>query len=483
MRIEDLAALAGVANLAELSAELRATEPVGYSIDSRTVQPGELFFAIKGEVFDGHDFVLTAFEKGAVGVVLHRPVDGLTNEQSARCLYVEETLAAMQNVAHDLLAKWGRPIVGITGSMGKTTGKDLTALVLSGLGRIYASVGNLNNGYGLPLAVLKMVSHGERMENFDYAVLEMGMSTKGEIARLCEIAPPHVVAVLNVAPVHIENFADGIDGVRNAKAEIVHGLRPGGLAVLNVDDPLVAGMAEIVLAGRGEHAGSQVVYFGRNEAAHVAALDVVNHGLFGTEFTLATLRGEARVTLPLAGEHYIYNALAAAAIGLHFGVTPATIAEKLGQAKPAKHRGEILRFKDGFTVVDDAYNSNPKALNEVVRLLSQVPDAGRRIVLAGEMLELGEHSVQLHAGSGAAVAACGIDLLGGVRGAAAELLRGAREAGMAESATVFLEDSDAAGHWLVENIRPGDVVVVKGSRGVRMEKAVEAALARFELQD
>jgi UDP-N-acetylmuramoyl-tripeptide--D-alanyl-D-alanine ligase len=490
MHVEDLARLTGAANASELSADILRLEPTGYSIDSRTIRPNEVFFAVRGDSFtsgaqpprDGHDFVKSAFAKGACAAVVARSLPELSHAERARCLFVANPLVALQEAARALLRAWGRPVVGVTGSMGKTTAKELTHLTLSACGRVYATFGNLNNTYGLPLAVLKMVSDGHRMEDFDYAVLEMGMSHAGEIARQCEIAPPHVAVVLNVAPVHLENF-ESIEGIAEAKAEIVHGLRRGGLAVLNVDDPRVARMAAICIAKRDDHSGSQVVYFGRNDAAHVAAGDVVDHGLFGTEFTLVTLKGDARVRLPLAGAHFISNALAAAAVALHFGATPAAVAERLAHAAPAPHRGVVHRFADGFTVIDDTYNSNPQALIDASRLLARVSNAPRRILAAGEMLELGPESERMHFDAGAKIAAQGVDLLVGVRGHARELARGARAGGLAEEAVHFLEDAKTAAAWLVERVRPGDVILVKGSRGVRMEKIVEAIQSRFTPAD
>lgn len=473
MTLAELAALLGVA----CPPELRTVTPTGFSIDSRTVRAGDLFFAIHGKRFDGHAFVPEALARGACAAVVHRDVPALDAAAAGRRLRVPDTLRAMQDLAHALLKRWGRPIVGITGSMGKTTAKDLTELALAPYGRIYASVGNLNNEYGLPLAVFKMLSDGRRMEDYDLAVLEMGMNEKGEIARLCEIAPPDVSVVLNVAPVHIENFPDGLEGIAEAKAEIVHGLKPDGVAILNADDPRVARMAAIVTARRTEHGGAQVMYFGRHEAAHVTALDVEPRGLLGSRFTLSTLKGTATVELPLVGEHHISNALAAAAVAIHFGVSPEAVADRLKTARPGAHRGVVRRYAGGFTVVDDAYNSNPAALLEAVRLLEQVPDARRRILVAGEMLELGDGAAAMHAACGAAVAQSAVDVLLGVGGHARELVaaadaENARRGG--RLVTDFVETAAAAGAWLAAQVREGDVVLVKGSRGVRLETCLEA---------
>jgi len=468
--LADLADLLGIA----CPEGLRAITPVGFSIDSRTIRPGDLFFAIHGKRFDAHAFVPEVLARGACAAVIHRPLPELEPAAAARCLLVPDTLRAMQELARALLHRWGRPIVGITGSMGKTTAKDLTALTLAPYGRIYASVGNLNNEYGLPLAVFQMLSDGRRMADYDVAVLEMGMNEKGEIARLCEIAPPDVSVVLNVAPVHIENFPDGLEGIAAAKAEIVHGLKPTGTAILNADDPRVARMAAIVLARRQEHSGAQVMYFGRNEASHVTALDVTSRGLLGTTFTLSTLKGQAAVELPLVGEHHISNALAAAAVATHFGVSPDAIAAQLRLAQPGPHRGVVRRYAGGFTVVDDSYNSNPVALQEAVRLLEQVPDARRRIVVAGEMLELGEQSREMHIACGRTLAHARVDILLGVAGHARDLVAAAQSEQNHGMLTDFVETAAEAGRWLASHVQAGDVILIKGSRGVRLETCLEA---------
>ncbi len=473
MTLAELAALLGVT----CPPELQAITPIGFSIDSRTVRTGDLFFAIQGKRFDGHGFVGEALTRGACAAVVHHDVPELSLTAAGRLLRVPDTLRAMQDLAHALLKQWGRPIVGITGSMGKTTAKNLTELALAPYGRVYASVGNLNNEYGLPLAVFKMLSDGRRMDDYDVAVLEMGMNEKGEIARLCEIAPPDVSVVLNVAPVHIENFPDGLEGIAAAKAEIVQGLKPDGVAILNADDPRVMPMAAVVAARRRDHRGAQVMYFGRHEAAHVTALDITPRGLYGSTFTLSTLKGTAQVALPLVGEHHIGNALAAAAVAVHFGVAPAAIATQLNLAHPGAHRGVVRRYAGGFTVVDDTYNSNPVALLEAVRLLEQVSDARRRILVAGEMLELGQDAAAMHAACGTTIAQSAVDLLLGVQGQARELVAAAQLATRQHGGrlvTAFVETAEEAGRWLAAQVREGDVILLKGSRGVRLETCLEA---------
>lgn len=473
MQIHDLARLAGVENLSQIPLALAECEPIGFSIDSRSVRAGELFFAIHGEVFDGHTFVKSAFEQGACAAIVAHDIAGLSQAEQARCLLVPDTLKALQELSHQLLKQWGRPIIAITGSMGKTTTKELTARVVGTCGRVHKSVGNLNNAYGLPLTVLKMISDGSQLEDFDFAVLEMGMSYPGEITRLCEIAPPNVSVVINVAPVHLENF-ESVEGIAAAKAEIIQGLVQGGLAVLNQDDPRASRMATL-------RTDVQVVSFGRSELAQVKALNITSNGLLGSEFTLSTPQGSARVKLPLPGEHLIYNALAAAAVGLHVGATPEKVAGALATAQPAYHRGEILNFREGFTIVDDTYNSNPLALQEMTRLLAAVQGAQRTVLVAGEMLELGPEASELHFECGKFAAEQGIGLLIGVRGRAQDILRGARETGMPEEQIHFAEGAAQAGSWLATKLQAGDVVLVKGSRGVKTEGVIEVLKQQFSL--
>jgi UDP-N-acetylmuramoyl-tripeptide--D-alanyl-D-alanine ligase len=446
--------------------------PYGYSIDSRTIKPGELFFAVKGENFDGHQFVVKALEHGACAAVVSQ-LDPALVQWHSRIIRVADPLQALQQLAHWVLKDWSRPIIGITGSAGKTTAKELTALVLSATGSVLKSRGNLNNTFGLPLSVLQMESHGRHSENFDFAVLEMGMSSYGEIARLCEIAPPDVGAVLNVGTAHIEFFGSR-EAIATAKAELISGIRPGGLAVLNADDPLVAAM-------RTRHQGP-VKTFGIEHPADIQATAIRDRGVWGTKFYLKVnnaVNEQATVSLPLAGKHFIYNALLAATIGSHFGLSASEIAVQLNQARPAAHRGEVLQFAPGFVVVDDCYNSNPEALIEASQLIARSMDFPRRIIIAGEMLELGENSAKLHQQCGAALDPNNIHLVVGVRGQAAEFIAGARQAGFPAERTLFLPDAVAATAWLRQTLQPGDLVLIKGSRGVKMETIIEALQAEY----
>src|SRR6266436_513372 len=377
-----------------LRAELFDKEIIDYSIDSRTAGEGELFFALSqpdyeragfnGTFADAHDFIPQALANGAVAAVARRArVRGDLQVVADRLLLVDDVIAALQRLARKVYEQWGRPVIGITGSAGKTTTKELTAQVLAQTGvRILKSERNYNNGLGLPLSVLQMVSKGHQPDNYDLAVLEMGMSSPThEIRRLVEITPPDIGVELMVAPVHLEHLGT-IEKVAAMKAELVEGLKPGGIAILNADDKLVMEMKS--------KTDGPVLTFGIQNEADITATGI-DTGRFGSiRFRLQTPLGEAAAELPMTGRHTLMNALAASAVATALKVRPELIADALRSAKPPRMRGEVLDFAAGFTVVDDSYNSNPRSLLGMVRTLAEASEnVKRRFVIAGEMMELG----------------------------------------------------------------------------------------------
>lgn len=467
-----------------LSPALSDREVDSFVIDSREVQAGDVFFALSqpeyanngfnGEFEDATKYAAGALEKGAAACVLRR--DRFDEHRADlerfedRLIIVDDVIAALQRLAHRVYLNWDRPVVAITGSAGKTTAKELTAHVLAAGGRkVLKNIKNFNNGLGHPLTVLNLAKDPD----YEVAVLEMGMSTPmHEIARLCRITPPDVSVVLNVLPVHVEHLGS-IENVAAAKAEIVEGMKPNGIAVLNADDHRVAAMASISKGG--------VVTYGIQTDADVTAKQIEYASFGETSFTLETPSGQAKVLFPLNGTHNISNALAAAAVGHVFGMSACEIAETLGSVAPPPQRGEILSFAQGFTVVNDSYNSNPAALLSMVRtLIEGSAGAKRKIVVAGEMLELGIGAAEIHRQTGLEIGGLGIDKLIGVRGLAKDLVDGAVEAGLKDAE--FAVDSNAAGDRLVQEIQPGDVVLVKGSRGVRTENVITKLLEKFELE-
>jgi UDP-N-acetylmuramoyl-tripeptide--D-alanyl-D-alanine ligase len=463
---------------------LLAAEFKTAAIDSREVRPGDVFFALSqpdyrnncfnGDFEDSHKYIPKAFENGALACVA-RPDRFAEHKEILepfrdKLLFVNDAIFALQMLAKGVYEEWNKPVVAVTGSAGKTTAKTLIAEVLREKFKVLTNIKNYNNGIGHPLTVLRLL----REPDADVAVLEMGMSTpQNEIARLCRITPPDVAVELNVLPVHIEHLGS-IERIQQAKAELVEGMKPGGTAVLNADD-------ERVLAMRELSKGKTLTYAIENDA-DVTARDIRFDRFGETVFTLRTPSGEAEVLFPLNGRHNILNALAAAAVGFEFGMSAREIAAALHTVAPPPQRGEILNFREGFTVINDSYNSNPHALVSMVKTLVEGGEgAKRRIVVAGEMRELGETAAQIHYDTGVEIAAVkGVDALFGVEGLAEVLIAGAKKGGL--RAVEFYENSVAAAEKFVHEIKAGDLVLIKGSRGVRTEKIVEKLLENFELE-
>src|SRR6266436_4574615 len=450
-------------------AEFFDKEIVDFSIDSRTAGDGELFFALSqpdyeragfnGTFADAHDFISQALARGAVAAVARRErVTGELQALSDRLLLVDDAIGALQTLARKVYEQWRKPVVGITGSAGKTTTKELTAHILFRTGhRVLKSERNYNNNLGLPLSVLQMVSRGRKPDDYDLAVLEMGMSSPThEIRRLVHITPPDIGVELMIAPVHLEHLGT-IETVAAMKAELIEGLKPGGIAVLNADDELVMEMKS--------KTDGPVLTFGIQNEADVTATGIDTARFGSIRFRLQTPLGGAAAELPMTGRHNLMNALAASAVATALKVKPELIANALRTAKPPRMRGEVLDFAAGFTVVDDSYNSNPRSLLSMVRTLTEASEnVKRRLVIAGEMLELGPEAPAMHREAGREIARLGIDVLWGVRGLAKGIVAGAQDEGL--TATRFFESSDDAAAAAVNEVRAADLILVKGSRSV-----------------
>ena len=427
---------------------------VGYSIDSRTLAPGELFFAVRGERFDGHDFVLAAARRGAVAAVVSRakiaalPDDAL----SVPLLICEDPLLALQALAGHVRRQWGRRVVAVTGSAGKTTTKEAIAAALGARFNVLKSKGNLNNAFGLPLQLLRLEPEHE------YAVIELGMNHLGEIAALARIGAPDWGVVTNVGTAHIENFSEGQAGIARAKYELIAALPSNGVAFLNCSDPFVSQF--------GRDFPGKVVYFGAGPCADPQIL-TQREDSDGLHVDFRAGGRDGRFTLRLLGAHNGANALAGLAVALEAGVGLESAVRALEALTPGDKRGETFTFR-GATIINDSYNSNPEALKSMIQTLAARP-ATRRVLIAGEMLEMGEHGPAFHAACGKAAAEAGIDFVVGVGGNAEHLATAACAAGVE---SIFLPDAAAAGHWLAHNLRPGDAVLVKGSRGVHLERAL-----------
>jgi UDP-N-acetylmuramoyl-tripeptide--D-alanyl-D-alanine ligase len=452
LELQDVAIWTG----GELRMHAGDPQPVtGYSIDTRTLVPGDLFFAVRGERYDAHDFVAGALERGArAAVVARSKVTDLTDlAHTHTLLVVDDPLIALQTLASAVRTHWNKRVIGVTGSAGKTTTKEAVATVLGARFNVLKSHGNLNNEFGLPLQLLKLEPEHE------VAVIEMGMSHIGEIAALARIARPDWGVVTNVGNAHAQNFPDGVAGIARAKYELVQSLPASGVAILNCDDPYVGQF------GRDFHGRS--IYFGSGPCADLRASNIEELGAEGVRFEVTAGEQRATVTLALLGRHNIWNALAAIAAGLEAGIPLADCAAAVAGLRPPDKRGEVLHFS-GATVINDCYNSNPEALKSMIATLAAMP-AKRRILVAGEMLELGPESIALHRDCGKAAAEKSIDLVIGVRGNAQFLVEAAREAG---ALALFLTTPEKAGEWLKAELRPGDAALLKASRGVGLEKAL-----------
>ncbi|HEY1390711.1 MAG TPA: UDP-N-acetylmuramoyl-tripeptide--D-alanyl-D-alanine ligase [Ktedonobacterales bacterium] len=464
---EELLKIAGVAP----TGGALPVEFAGAAVDSRLVQPGELFIALRGERTDGHRFIEAAVRAGAAAVLCAQP-DAYATSQNIPQLVVANPVETLQRLAQARLARQpSTRVIGIAGSNGKTTVKEATAALLAHLAPTLKPVGSFNTEVGVPLTLLRLSPEHQ------YAVLEMGAQRIGEVALLCRVAPPQIGVVTVIGPEHLEYFGS-MENVILGEREIVEALTADGVAILNDDDPDVRAMAE--------HTKAKVIRYGRSEAAEVRALDPLGDPLTGMSFTLAWKDEQANVQLRLPGVHAISTALAAASVALHCGMALPAVAEALGEVRASKRRGEILKAFNGATLVDDSYNANRQsaiAAIDLLRMAHAVPGA-RRWLLLGDMLELGIYAPSEHAlvGASAAMSVDELVLVGDAVWTAAE---GARGAGMpADCIHLYpapLQDPKAlaaahaaAAAYVREHLKPDDLVLVKGSLGAGMDALVQA---------
>jgi UDP-N-acetylmuramoyl-tripeptide--D-alanyl-D-alanine ligase len=436
-------------------------------IDSRAVEAGEFFVAIKGERFDGHAFAADAISRGAAGVLVHEPsaVPDASGGQGLIVIRVDDTTRALQDLAHDVRQRSGARVVAITGSAGKTTTKEVAAEFLGARYRVFRNKGNLNNHIGLPLSLLELRARPE------IAVVELGMNHPGEIRTLVGLAEPDVRVWTNVGDAHL-GFFDSPDAIAQAKAEILEHARAEDLLVANANDPRVISRAEW-FTGR-------VRTFGIDTAADVAATAVEERGLDGMSAHLRTPAGEADLKTPLLGRGNLSNILAASAVAIHFDVSVSEIVERAARLRPATHRGELLRLPGGITLIDDSYNSSPAALGQALATVAAVTGCARRVAVLGEMLELGAHATRLHDQSGRLAATSGLDLLIAVGGNAARALADAAvAAGMPAASVIHVPTREDAAERALARVRPGDLVLVKGSRGIGTDFVVDRLKAEF----
>lgn len=429
-----------------------AGELRGVSIDSRTLRPGEAFVAIRGHRLDGHDFCADALGKGA-GALVVTDLAAVPPSRAEPVILVDDTTLALQRLARFHRARFELPVVAITGSNGKTTTKELTAAVLSVRFRVLKSEGSLNNQWGVPLTLLRLAPEHEAL------VIEIGMSALGEIAALAAIAQPTIGVLTNIGPVHLE-FLGSLEAVQKAKGELVRAIGPEGTVVLNADDPLVLALAK--------EARGRVVTFGFEASAHVRARGVARDES-ALAFTLVIGVSSAPVSLPLAGRHNVSNALAAAAVGSLVGMAPREIAEGLGRARPALHRLTWIDAR-GVRILDDCYNANPSSVAAALETLVEEP-GGRAIAVLGDMLELGEAAEAAHLEVGRLAARLGVERLYGFGPLSRSTVSGARAAGLLTAHAV--SDLETLIEEIRRDVQPGDRILIKGSRGMKMERLLE----------
>lgn len=433
----------------------------GISTDTRTLQAGNLFVALKGETFDGHNYLDLAAERGAAGMLVQdrstKPVSG-----HAAIYLVEDTLAALGNLAHYWRNGFSVPVIAITGSSGKTTTKEMLAGIVSQTKNVLKTEGNLNNLIGLPMTLFKLASH------HDCAILEMGTNRRGEIARLTRIARPDIGLITNIGPAHLEGL-NSLDTIREEKGDLFYYMGGEGTAVINMDD-------ENVKAVSSHWRGKQLT-FSMKDQADVMARNIRRMHSGGVSFQLIIGTSPYDIFMNIAGRHHVYNALAAAATALALGMDDSSIVDGLAGFQPVPGRMDVRRLANGASVIDDTYNANPASVAEALKALEDLRGAGRSVAVLGDMLELGEQSQILHESIGEIAAKSGLDRLLLKGDFAPAVAAGAAREGMPADAVRFFQDDGEAVDFLKTYLRDGDWVLVKGSRRMKMEQIVQGTAA------
>lgn len=431
------------------------TRITGVSTDTRTLQPGDLFVALTGENSDGHKFLADALARGAVGVVVSRKV-----ESQCLTIRVADTLLALGDLAAFYRSKFDPVVVGVTGSVGKTTTKEMIAAVAAARGPVLKNEGNFNNEIGLPITLLNLSPRHKT------AVVEMAMRGAGQIDYLARIAKPKIGVITNIHMVHIE-LLGSMDSIADAKGELLDHLPADGTAVVNADDAYFEYLSR--------RANCRVVSFGETAGADVRAVSSGIDSKGCCHFEVLIPSGSFDVHVPVPGEHNIKDALAAIAVGEELGIEHEAIRAALAGFKAAEKRSNVIPARRGYVVIDDTYNAGPASVTSALKTLTMM-EGDRRIAVLGDMLELGEHAIEAHLEIGRAANECGIDLLFAVGELAKLIARGAIDAGMPIAAVSEFEDSAQAAKEIPSKVRERDVVLVKGSRAMKMERIVEGLL-------
>jgi len=454
--------LAGVTGGRWIGNPPRDVEGVG--IDTRKFPAGALFAAIRGDRFDGHDFLATAAQAGAAAALVSAERAAAMTSPPIPLLAVPDTLVALGSLARFHRLRFDLPVVGVTGSNGKTTTREMVAAILSKRGRTLRNDGNFNNEIGVPLTLFGLD------EGHQAAVIEMGMSHPGEIARLADIARPQIGIVTNAGAAHLEGLGS-IDGVADAKAELYEGLPATGVCIANADDPR--------MLKRAQASGRRVLTFavGRQRRGDVVVLELLEHGPEGLRFLLGVGNRELEVALPLVGAHNAANAAAAAAAAVALGCTDREIVAGLREVRPVGRRLRVERLASGLQLIDDCYNANPLSMGAALQTLQDLVDdaeGSRPVAVLGDMLELGTFEGEAHRGVGEAAARAGVALLAAFGPRSRAVAEGAAAAGLPSDRIFHTEDLDALIGWARERLQPSDVLLVKASRGMKLERLVEA---------
>ncbi len=431
----------------------------GVSTDSRQMKSGNLFIALVGEFFDGHKFVDAAVAGGATGIIVQNEdnVDLKKIDAGICVIKVADTLKALGDLAHAYRLRFSIPVVGLTGSSGKTTTKEMITAILGTKKKVLHTSGNLNNLIGLPQTIFRMTSAHE------IAVLEMGANTRGEIKRLTQIASPDIGLITNVGPAHLAGFGS-VEVVRQEKGDLFMNMDPGKTVVVNLDDEAVRTLAQ-------KWSGRRVT-FSMTDTADVSVRDIRKNGARGVSFNLLAGGRQQKVEMKVAGIHNIYNAMAAAGVAIAAGMDDESIASGLAAFQPVGGRMEIIKLQNGAYIINDAYNANPASMREALMTLKDLKGARNAFVFLGDMLELGEAAQELHRKIGLLLAATGVKAAY-LQGDFAEMVAaGAEDGGLAPEKVMFLKDDEEALASLKKQLHKGDWILVKGSRRMKMDRFV-----------
>lgn len=437
----------------------------GISTDTRALRPGNLFVALKGENFDGHDFAAGALEKGAAGIMVSQPLqDEKKIPEGAFVIRVQDTLKALGDLAGAYRRRFAIPVVGVTGSSGKTTTKEMLACILAQEKKVLCTEGNFNNLIGVPLTIFRL-----RPEH-EIAVLEMGTNMPGEIKRLTQIAAPDIALITNIGPAHLAGFKT-LEAVREEKGDLFFHMKPSGMTVVNLDDKEVSDLAQS-LNGRQ-------ITFSMHAGAEVSAEEIKKNDVRGMSFNLLMGGKSCKVDLKAAGTHNVYNAMAAAATAIACGVSIESIIRGLGMFAGVGGRMEIIRLQNGGYLIDDSYNANPASMREALLTLKDLKGTHDAFVFLGDMLELGDDARDMHRRVGMMLATIGVRVAFVKGEFAGDVAAGAKDGGLDEGKIMELDRLEDAIAYLKKHFRKGDWILVKGSRGMKMEKAAGAVCDNF----